>query len=110
MWAILSKKGLPRWTKVSGLSQFQRNSPAQIPSAKSIASGLAPPFAGPNAFAHVKEYCDGILLVSDLEIKQTVTVLFESKLVVEPSGSAGMASLLCGKVRQEMISFVPEPS
>ncbi|TRY63214.1 hypothetical protein TCAL_10331, partial [Tigriopus californicus] len=79
---------------------IKRNSPAQIPSAKSIASGLAPPFAGSNAFAHVKKYCDGVLLVSDLEIKQTVCTLFESKLVVEPSGSAALAAVLCGKLQK----------
>ena len=35
------------------------------PEAKSIAGGLAPPFAGENAYRHVKEYVEDIILVSE---------------------------------------------
>lgn len=38
------------------------------PEAKSIAGGLAPPFAGENSFLHVKEYVDDIILVSEEDL------------------------------------------
>ena len=31
--------------------------PVSLPNARSIASGLAPPFAGQNAFNHVRAFC-----------------------------------------------------
>jgi hypothetical protein len=41
----------------SNLSFFtQAGKAVKCPEAKSIASGLAPPFAGENAFRHIKEY------------------------------------------------------
>ncbi len=41
----------------------------QCPQAKSIAGGLAPPFAGPNAFQHIKAFVEDIFLVSDHELR-----------------------------------------
>ena len=38
------------------------------PEAKSIAGGLAPPFAGKNAFLHVKEFVEDIILVSENDL------------------------------------------
>ena len=40
----------------------------KCPEAKSIAGGLAPPFAGEFAFLHVKEYVEDIVLVSEEEL------------------------------------------
>ena len=64
-----------------------------------MASGLNPPFAGANAFEHVKAYVDGIILVTDEEIIQAVDLLFRHGLVVEPSGAAALTAVLTGRVR-----------
>ena len=40
----------------------------ECPEAKSIAGGLAPPFAGENAFLHVAEYVEDIILVSEADL------------------------------------------
>jgi threonine dehydratase len=65
---------------------------------KSIASGLAPPYVGKNNFEIVREYVEEIVLVTDEEIKDSVRVLYENGLVVEPSGAAAFAALRYGKV------------
>ena len=41
----------------------------QCPESKSIASGLAPPFAGENAYRHIKEFVESILLVTEDELR-----------------------------------------
>ena len=70
----------------------------KCPEAHSIASGLAPPFAGENAYNHVQKFVRGILLISEDEIKATVSTAFQRGLVVEPAGTAALAAILTGKV------------
>ena len=82
---------------------MQNGSSAQVPHAKSVAAGLAPPFAGVNAFNHVKQHVDGVLNVTDEEIKAAVRLVLDKKLVVEPSGVAGLAALLSGKVTKSCL-------
>ncbi len=60
-----------------------------------VADGLRPVRPGEQTFAHVRRYVDEIVTVSDDEILDAVALLFrEAKLVVEPSGAAGVAALL----------------
>ena len=66
--------------------------------AKSIAGGLAPPFAGANTFEITNKLVDKIVLVTDDELKQCVKIFYDNGLVVEPSGVAGFAALKFGKV------------
>ncbi|XP_030005223.1 uncharacterized protein LOC115429698 [Sphaeramia orbicularis] len=66
--------------------------------AKSIASGLAPPFAGKLPYELCQRYVEGIVLVSDEEIKAAVSILYKSGLVVEPSGSAAFAAIINNKI------------
>jgi len=72
--------------------------PASMPEAKSIAAGLAPPFAGANAFQHVSAYVDRVVLVTEEQIRDTCLALHNNGLVVEPSGSAALAAALARKV------------
>ncbi|KAM7366988.1 hypothetical protein PAMP_014918 [Pampus punctatissimus] len=83
---------------------------------KSIASGLAPPFAGSVDFSDdllpsplrcirgalpyelCQRYVEGIVLVSDEEIKVAVSSLYRSGLVVEPSGCAAFAAIVNNKI------------
>ena len=71
-----------------------------MPEAKSVAAGLAPPFAGGNAFLHVQEFCDGIALVTEQEIKEAVKIAYQHGLVVEPSGAAALAAFMNGKIEE----------
>ncbi|KAM9772442.1 L-threonine dehydratase catabolic TdcB [Syngnathus typhle] len=64
----------------------------------SIASGLAPPFAGTLPYELCRRYVEEIVLVSDDEIKAAVSTLYRAGLVVEPSGSAAFAAINAGKI------------
>jgi threonine dehydratase len=66
---------------------------------KTIAHGLAPPYAGKNAYAIVKEFGGEIILVSDDDIKEAVKVLYEDyRILSEASGAAAFAAILKGKI------------
>ncbi|KAM6896426.1 LOW QUALITY PROTEIN: L-threonine ammonia-lyase [Lycodopsis pacificus] len=65
---------------------------------KSIASGLAPPFAGTLPFELCQRYVEGIVLINDDEIKAAVSTLYRSGLVVEPSGCAAFAAIVNDKI------------
>ena len=66
--------------------------------ARSIAAGLAPPFVGEHTYAHVKKFVDEVVLVTDDEIIESVSILYHSGLVVEPSGTAAFTAVRCGKI------------
>ncbi|XP_051976468.1 L-threonine dehydratase biosynthetic IlvA [Xyrauchen texanus] len=66
--------------------------------AKSIASGLAPPFAGVLPFELCQRYVEDIVLVNDEEIKSAVSTLYKAGLVVEPSGTAAFAAIMNDKI------------
>ena len=70
----------------------------KCPESHSIASGLSPPFAGENAFNHIRKFVRGIILIKEDEIKATVSSAFHRGLVVEPAGAAALCSVLTGKV------------
>ncbi|XP_047430642.1 phenylserine dehydratase isoform X2 [Mugil cephalus] len=66
--------------------------------ARSIASGLAPPFAGRLPYELCRRYVEGIVLVSDEEIAAAVSALYRSGFVVEPSGSAAFAAIVNDRI------------
>ena len=76
----------------------QKGHAVHCPEANSIASGLAPPFAGTNAFQHIRKFVQGIILITEDEIKATVSAAFKRGLVIEPAGTAALAAVLTGKV------------
>jgi len=66
---------------------------------KTIAHGLAPPYAGKITYAHVNNFGAPIVLVSDEEIKEAVKILYNDyKIVSETSGAAAFAALINRKV------------
>jgi threonine dehydratase len=69
-----------------------------MPTAHSIAAGLAPPFAGDSSYRLCSRYVDDIILVPDSLIARAVTQLFNQGLVVEPSGAVGYAALSEGLI------------
>ena len=69
--------------------------PVTLESVGSVADGLLPVRPGHLTFAHVQRFVDQVVTVQDEAIERAVAWLFRhAKLVVEPSGAAGVAALL----------------
>ncbi|MCA2186034.1 threonine ammonia-lyase [Nonomuraea cavernae] len=65
---------------------------------RTIADGLRADLS-PLTFAHLRRHLDGIVTVSEDEIRQAMRHLFGSaRLVAEPSGAVATAAVLSGKV------------
>ena len=70
-----------------------------LDSIDTIADGLAPPMAGVLNHAILAEHSRGVVLVRDEEIVSALELLLQrTKLLVEPSGAAGLAGLLSGQI------------
>ncbi|HKS06392.1 MAG TPA: threonine/serine dehydratase [Gemmatimonadaceae bacterium] len=66
---------------------------------KTIADGLAAPFAGELAYQIVRDMTEGVALVTDEEIAQAASLLLmRTKILAEPAGAAGLAALLTKKI------------
>jgi threonine dehydratase len=62
---------------------------------RTIADGLRTQSVGEISFAHIRKYVDGIVTVSEDEIRQAVRLLASNpKLVAEPSGAVTLAAFL----------------
>jgi threonine dehydratase len=73
--------------------------PVTLPSTHSIADGLLPVRPGDLTFAHVQQFVDDLVTVSDTAIRDAMLWLFrQAHLVVEPSGAATVAAVLAGLV------------
>lgn len=53
---------------------------------------------GKITYNHCRKFVEDVILVSDEEIVQAVQILYQAGLVVEPSGAAAIAALICGRV------------
>jgi threonine dehydratase len=70
------------------------------PPGPSIADGLRPNAPGEIPFAIARERLAGALTVGEAELEEAVELLLSrARLVVEPSGAAGVAALWSGKLR-----------
>jgi len=70
-----------------------------VPHPETIADGLRTPKPGELTFPIVRRLVEGILLVSDDELRATAKfLLLQLKILVEPSGAAAAAAVLCGKL------------
>lgn len=92
--------GVEPETACSMQKSLEEGQAAKMPTAKSIAAGLAPPFAGENAFKHAKEFVDGVVTVTEDEIKTAARAAFNNGLVVEPSGAAALAAFMNNKFKK----------
>jgi len=78
---------------------LQRGERLQIASPDTIADGLRTTKPGAHNFPIIRKLVEKVLLVSDDELRYTTEfVRSRMKLVVEPSGAAGAAAVLCGKL------------
>jgi threonine dehydratase len=84
----------PEGSAVISLS-LGKGSPQRLKVNQTIADGLAAPFTGANAFAHVQAFADAVITVSEAQILDGMRALMERcKLFVEPSAGAAVAPLL----------------
>jgi threonine dehydratase len=66
---------------------------------RTIADGLQPVTPGRFTFQIIQRLVNGIVVVTDDQIRDAMRFLFERlKLVVEPSGAVGVAALLAGMI------------
>lgn len=78
---------------------FQAGERRSIAHPDTIADGLRSPQPGEITFPIIRRLADGILLVTDDEIRAAVKFLLSRlKVLVEPSGAVGAAALLFGKL------------
>lgn len=74
----------------------------RIEKVDTIADGLGSPYASELTFRLTRRYVDEVVLVTDEQIAEALgLILTYTKLLVEPAGAAGVAALLCGKIRLE---------
>jgi threonine dehydratase len=70
-----------------------------LPHPDTIADGLRAPQPGALTFPIIRQLAEGVLLVSDDEIRQAVKfLLLRMKVLVEPSGAVPAAAVLFGKL------------
>ena len=80
-------------------ASFSAGQAVQIDQVNTVADGLGPPMAGAINYEILAQHARGIVLVEDTEIVSAMMVLLErTKLLAEPSGAAGLAALLQGKI------------
>jgi threonine dehydratase len=73
--------------------------PVRIDQPHTIADGLAVPSPGELTFAINRNLVDGIVVVSDDELRDAMRFAVDRlKTVLEPSGAAGLAALLTGRI------------
>ncbi|MEU4163478.1 pyridoxal-phosphate dependent enzyme [Actinoplanes sp. NPDC026670] len=73
--------------------------PVRIDQPRTIADGLANPRPGDLTFAINRDLVDGIVVVSDDEMRDAMRFAVDRlKLVLEPSGAVGLAALLTGRI------------
>jgi threonine dehydratase len=75
--------------------------PVTLDKTETIADGLMPVRPGDLTFAHVRQFVDRIVTVTDLQIIDAVLWLFSNaKIVAEPSGAATVAAAFAAKLRR----------
>jgi threonine dehydratase len=89
--------------QAAGASSFEASlrsgTPVELSRCDTIADGIAVKRPGELTLAHVEALVDEVVTVDDEEIAHAVVMLLErAKLVVEPSGAAGVATILAGRV------------
>ncbi len=76
--------------------------PQSIDQVKTIADSLGAPYAMPFTFELTRRNVDGVVLVSDDQLRAAMALTFlDAKLAVEPAGAAALAGLL-GPLRKPL--------
>jgi threonine dehydratase len=78
---------------------LEAGEPQRLPTARSVADGLAAPVCGTHNFAIIQRYVDQVVRVGEAAlIEATRLVMSRTKLALEPAAAASVAALLEGKV------------
>ncbi|MBI3522057.1 MAG: pyridoxal-phosphate dependent enzyme [Chloroflexi bacterium] len=73
--------------------------PVKLDSVRTVADGLAAPFAGERNLEIIRRLVSDVVVVSDEEIVEALRfIAARARLVVEPAAAAGVAALLMGRV------------
>jgi threonine dehydratase len=81
------------------VQSLARNERVTIPVPDTIADGMQTQSPGELTFPIVRELCAGVVTVTDDELRDAMRFAFERlKLIIEPSGAAGLAAALNGRV------------
>ncbi len=84
---------------------LERGTPVEIAPPPTIADGLRTTIPGNLTFPIVRAFADGVLLVSEDEIKATMRFLLtRMKMLVEPSGAVAAAAVLHKKLPRDIRS------
>jgi len=85
-------EGAPKMSK-----SLAAGHPITLPSSQTIADGLMNLRPGDITFAHVREFVDEVVMVSENAIASTVGWLFRNgRIVAEPSGAVTTAAIALG--------------
>jgi threonine dehydratase len=83
---------------------FQSGERVEIEPPQTMADGLRSPSPGKLTFPIIRKLVEGILLVSEEDLRATVRFfLTKMKIVVEPSGAASTAAVLNGKLPKDIL-------
>jgi threonine dehydratase len=106
----------PRGTKVFGVEPegaadvtraLEAGHPVEVKKLSTIADGLATKRTGDLTFEHIRKLIEDVVVVSEDDIAEALLLVAErTKLVVEPSGAAGVAALMAGKLKLEFPSVI----
>jgi threonine dehydratase len=73
--------------------------PVRLSATRTIADGLAAPFAGRHTLAHAQAFVDEVVVLDDDEILEGLRVLVQrGRILPEPAGAAATAALLSGRL------------
>jgi threonine dehydratase len=110
--SLIVAKALHREIRVFGIEpaladdwqqSLQKSERVEIPPPETIADGLRTPIPGKITFPIVRELAEGVITVSEEEIKETVRFLLSRmKILTEPSGAVAAAAVLHGKLPAEV--------
>ncbi|HET6988781.1 MAG TPA: pyridoxal-phosphate dependent enzyme, partial [Kribbella sp.] len=76
---------------------LEAGEPQKLPTARSIADGLAAPVCGTRNFPLIQQYVDNVVRVSeDALLEATRLVMSRTKLALEPAAAAPFAALIQG--------------
>lgn len=92
------------------LESRKAGKPIEVPNKNTIADALKNNKPGENNYPIIEKNIDDIYTVTDEEIRQAMkTILFKTKLLVEPSATVGIAAALAGKLpftKDDKVCFI----
>ncbi|WP_329000710.1 threonine/serine dehydratase [Kribbella sp. NBC_00709] len=84
---------------------LEAGEPQKLPTARSIADGLAAPVCGTRNFPLIQQYVDQVVRVSEEALLEaTRLVMSRTKLALEPAAAAPFAALLAGSIQLDDVT------